>query len=72
MFLNGKKITQKMKKAISLPPDSSTKPLIIRFGHYYYDSTPLIGKVVDINIWDRWVLSARSTRRLDQIFQDID
>ena len=30
------------------------KPLVIRLGHNYYDKTPLIGKIVDINIWDRW------------------
>ena len=29
------------------------KPLVIRLGHNYYDKTPLIGKIVDINIWDR-------------------
>ena len=29
------------------------RPLIVRVGHYYRDKTPLIGKVADINIWDR-------------------
>ena len=31
----------------------SRKPLIIRIGKYYVDKTPLIGKIVDINVWDR-------------------
>ena len=53
MFLNGAKIKQKIKKPIFLPNNSENHPLIIRFGRYYYDSTPLIGQVVDINIWDR-------------------
>ena len=53
MFLNGKKNQQKIKKPIILPDDSEKKPLIIRFGYYYFDNTPLIGKVVDINVWDR-------------------
>ena len=53
MFLNGKRSQQKVKKPIALPEDSGEKPLIIRFGRYFYDDTPLIGKVVDINIWDR-------------------
>ena len=53
MFLNGAKIKQKIKKPIVLPNNSEKQPLIIRFGWYYYDSTPLIGQVVDINIWDR-------------------
>ena len=28
--------------------------MVVRVGHNYYDKTPLIGKVVDINIWDRF------------------
>jgi hypothetical protein len=55
MFLNGDKIKQTIKKPIILPYNSEKQPLIVRFGRYYYDSTPLIGQVVDINIWDRWV-----------------
>ena len=31
----------------------SRKPLIIRIGYYNLDATPLIGKIVDINAWDR-------------------
>ena len=54
MFLNGKKSQQKIRKPIVLPKDSEgALPLIIRFGQYFYDNTPLIGKVVDINVWDR-------------------
>ena len=29
------------------------KLMVVRIGHNYYDKTPLIGKIVDINIWDR-------------------
>ena len=53
MFLNGKKSQQTIIKPIVLPEDSDEKPLIVRFGRYYYDDTPLIGRVVDINMWDR-------------------
>jgi hypothetical protein len=53
LFLNGRQIQQKIKKPISLPEDAAENPLIIRFGHYYYDGTPLIGTIVDINVWDR-------------------
>ena len=28
--------------------------MVVRLGYNYYDKTPLIGKIVDINIWDRW------------------
>ena len=53
MFLNGKKSQQKFRKPIVLPEDSADLPLVIRFGRYFYDDTPLIGKLVDINMWDR-------------------
>ena len=46
-----------MKKVIlqwlSLPWIFLRKPLIIRIGYYNLDATPLIGKIVDINVWDR-------------------
>ena len=54
MFLNGKKIAQTVRKPLTIPENSANAPLILRFGHYYYDNTPLIGKVVDINLWDRY------------------
>ena len=54
MFLNGEKQNQKIVRPLVLPEDSTDKPLIIRFGRYYYDDTPLIGMIVDINIWDRY------------------
>ena len=28
-------------------------PMIVRLGHYYFDNKPLIGKIVDFNMWDR-------------------
>ena len=55
MFLNGEKNQQIIKKPIVLPEESNENPLIVRFGKYFYDNTPLIGKVVDINIWDRYL-----------------
>ena len=53
MYLNGEETTQRIKKPITLPENHEDVPLIIRFGHYYYDDTPLIGTIVDINMWDR-------------------
>ena len=53
LFLNGEKMPQIVKKPISLPDSSDNERLIVRMGRYYYDGTPLIGKIVDINIWDR-------------------
>ena len=26
--------------------------MIVRLGHYYFDSKPLIGTIADFNIWD--------------------
>ena len=54
LFINGERSPQIDKKPLTLPGDHQDKPLIIRMGRYYYDDTPLIGKIVDINIWDRW------------------
>ena len=52
LFMNGKRLKQNVKKPVTRG-DHEGKPLIIRIGKYYYDNTPLIGKVVDINFWDR-------------------
>ena len=54
LFLNGKKLEGNQKQNISLPEDFEQKALIVRIGKYDDDGTPLIGKIVDINIWDRW------------------
>lgn len=39
-----------MKTRLSGDPD---KPMIIRLGHYYFDNKPLIGKMADVQVWDR-------------------
>ena len=56
LFLNGKKSPLMARNPIQLPDDAYKKPLIIRMGHLYWDKTPLIGKVVDINVWDKYKL----------------
>ena len=53
MFLNGEKLPQKSRKAMALPANSSSLPLVVRLGRYYYDDTPLLGKILDFNLWDR-------------------
>lgn len=40
--------------------DNASMPLVIRLGHYFFDDKPIIGKIVDFNVWDRsvlWLLS---------------
>ena len=54
LFLNGAKLEGNQRKNISLSEDAEQKALIVRIGKYDDDGTPLIGKIVDINIWDRW------------------
>ena len=38
---------------MELPAGWETAPLVVRLGRYYFDDTPLIGKIVDFNMWDR-------------------
>ena len=38
---------------MALPANSSSVPLVVRLGRYYYDETPLLGKILDFNMWDR-------------------
>ena len=28
-------------------------PMVVRIGHYYFDNKPMIGRMVDINMWSR-------------------
>ena len=53
LFLNGKKVNQTEKKPITLSKDENKKSMVLRIGKYYLDGTPMIGKVVNVNIWDR-------------------
>ena len=53
LFLNGETLWPKVRKPMELPPDWEISPMIVRLGRYYFDDTPLIGKIVDFNMWDR-------------------
>ena len=65
LFLNGEKLLQKSRKAMALPANSSSVPLVVRLGRYYFDETPLLGKIVDFNMWDR-VLSEEEMSNYSQ------
>ena len=41
-----------LKLIDDFPSNSSSLPLVVRLGRYYYDNTPLLGKIVDFNMWD--------------------
>ena len=56
MFLNGQEMLGRKLGNTSLPGEAATTPLIVRIGKLYTDSTPLIGKIVDINMFDRYLV----------------
>ena len=61
MFLNGEQLeAEKGSKPTKLPDGHETSPLIVRFGRYFFDDTALIGKVLDINMWDRSGIALQS------------
>ena len=53
LYLNGKALEPYQRKPMVLPADSDTKPLIVRLGRYFFDDTPLIGKIYDFHMWDK-------------------
>ena len=54
LFLNGEPLLpKKTYKPMELPEDWQVTPMIVRLGSYFFDDTPLIGRIVDFNLWDR-------------------
>ena len=64
LFLNGKKINEtEFEFSTSFPDDYYSEELrstgdilpgfSVEFGRYIYDSAPIIGDLMDINVWDR-------------------
>ena len=53
LYLNGFPLPATQRKPMALPKDADTVPMIVRLGRYYFDDTPLIGKIFDFNMWDR-------------------
>ena len=58
-FLGKKKSLRKLTEFLS---ENVDLPMVIRIGHYYFDNKPLIGKMVDVNVWSRY-LSSRELER---------
>ena len=58
LFLNGKNRNEKIR---SLRPmngklsDAKGLPMVVRLGHYFFDNKPIIGKLINVNIWSRSV-----------------
>ena len=57
LLLNGEKLQSsnhpKRKSLIEKSGRTDSSRLIVKVGSYYFDDTMLIGKIVDINMWDR-------------------
>jgi hypothetical protein len=37
----------------ALLSNNTELPMVVRIGHYYFDNKPLIGRLIDINMWSR-------------------
>lgn len=62
MYLNGKPLPGIQRKPMAQPTNADTAPLVVRLGHYYFDDTPLIGKIFDFNLWSRLLTSEEMER----------
>ena len=63
-FLDGRKIGQ-VKSATNLVDEDLLKahqPLLVTLGHYFFDNTPMIGKIIDVNMWSRHLTDAEAMR----------
>ena len=57
LYINGQKSpppSSKLRPLTGKMSDAKDLPLIVRMGHYYFDNKPIIGRMVDINMWDRY------------------
>ena len=64
-YVNGKKIKRTkyiIKDAKEMPKDVG---MIVRIGHYYWDNRPMIGKIVDVNVWKRNLAEQEGIRYSD-------
>ena len=58
LLLNGEKLESsnhpKRKSLIEESGRTDSSRLTVELGSYYFDDTMLIGKIVDLNMWDRY------------------
>ena len=56
LFVNGKEIANLstiLRPLTGKMSDAKDLPMVVRLAHYYFDDKPIIGKIVDFNLWDR-------------------
>ena len=57
-YANGKAFEGKISSAKPLRvwmSNNTDLPMLVRIGHYYFDNKPMIGRIIDMNMWSRWV-----------------
>lgn len=56
LFVNGQEIpgqSSSLRPLTGKMSDAKDLPMVVRLAHYFFDDKPIIGKIVDFNLWDR-------------------
>ena len=55
LFVHGKELehSKTMRPLNGKMSDATDLPMVVRLAHYYFDNKPIIGQIVDFNMWDR-------------------
>ena len=56
LFVNGQEIpgqSSNLRPLTGKMSDAKDFPMVVRLAHYFFDDKPIIGKIVDFNLWDR-------------------
>ena len=57
-FVDGQELSGwyiQMRDFKELFSDNTNLPMVVRIGHYYFDDKPTIGRIIDINLWSRFL-----------------
>ena len=56
-FLDGRKLNlaEKVGPVSEMLSNPKGGPVVVTLGHYEFDDTPLIGRIVDFNMWGRYL-----------------
>jgi hypothetical protein len=55
MYVDGRPMIREIyiNPLSALLSNNTELPMVVRIGHYYFDNKPLIGRLIDINMWSR-------------------
>ena len=65
LYINGQGNVTKIRNHIefgNVTHAKNNKKMTIRLGHYDFDDTPLIGKIIDFHLWDRFLTQEELTK----------